>query len=351
MLLKVFLPVFIIILLFFTIVFQLMDISSNLWRYISHETSLLTIGRIAFYYLPKCVSFSLPMALLFSITFSMGNLYRNNELISIFGSGIKLFSFVMPLIMAGILLSAGGFFFEEKVVIPTFKTKNRLVQQALKQPVTYSNSNVTVKSSDNRFVYNVNYYNDKNQTLSGLMLLERDTSRRLVARIDAEYADWNGYNWVLHNCRIFSWDDDGMVEEERAIFDSDKLAEKPAIFRRVSTRVDEMEAGAAGDYIDNLKKAGLPYEEPLSEYYRKFSFALTPLIAALIASSIGGVLKKNVLLMSLFFALAIFVVYYVVQMVAMTLARNGYISPAFGAWSAFVLFILVAVSLFRLARS
>ena len=351
MLLKSFLPAFFIIMLFFVLLFELVDASTNLWRFLSHETSLLAIATIAFYYLPKCIAYSLPLSLLFSVAFTLGNFYRNNEVISVFGSGINLTRFVLPLILLGVSLSVGNFYFEEKVVISTIKTKNQLVQTALKQTVTYSNSNVTVKSSDNRFVYNVNYYNDKNQTLSGLLLLEKSDTNEIVRRVDADYADWNGSNWVLHNCQIYEKQGDLMSKQVRSTYSMEELTEAPAIFRRVSFKIDEMEAEAAASYIESLKKAGLSYQEPLTEYYRKFSFALTPLIAVLIASAVGGLFKKNVLLMSLLFSLAIFIVYYVVQMVTLTLARNGVIAPAYGAWTSFVIFLIVGIGLFRVARS
>ena len=351
MLLRAFVPVFLVILFFFVLVFELLDISSNLWRFISHETSLLGMGTIALYYLPKCVSYSLPVALLFSVAFTLGILYRNREVISVFGAGMNLYRFVFPLVLLGTLLSVGSFYFEERVVIQTLKTKNRLVQEALKQTVTYSNSNVTVKSSSGRFVYNVNYYNDRNQTLTGLMLLEKDESNRIVRRIDAEYADWNGSNWVLHNHRIYSWDGDDMVAERHSTYSAADLTEKPEIFRRVSSKIDEMQAADANEYIQGLKKAGLAYKEPLTEYHRKFALALTPFMAVLIAASVGGLFKKNVLLMSLLAALAIFVVYYVIQMITMTLARNGVIAPAYGAWTSFVIFLFVGFGLFRAAQT
>jgi lipopolysaccharide export system permease protein len=351
MLLGFFLPVFFTTLLFFILVFELVDVFSNLWLYITHDVSLLDLSRIGLFYLPKCVSYSLSIALLFSVTYSMGSYHRNNELVSVFGAGINLYRFVLPIIATGFLLSVGGFFFEEKVVIGSFRTKNDLVRAVLGQTLSFSNSNVTVTSGDSLFVYQANYYNDRQQTLTGVTLIERDGEGRFLLRVDAEYASWNGESWTFHNSRIFRFKEEAVVEESRAVLDSTRFSEPPSIFRRISRKIDEMEAADARSYIESLRKAGLPFEEALAEYHRKFSFAFTPFIVVLISSAIGGLFQRNVLLMSLLSSLAIAVVFYVAQTVAMTLAKSGLVSPVTGAWSSFIAFTGIGLGLFRFART
>jgi lipopolysaccharide export system permease protein len=104
-------------------------------------------------------------------------------------------------------------------------------------------------------------------------------------------------------------------------------------------------------YVASIRRAGLPFRASLTDYYRKFSFACTPLIVALIASSLGSTFRKNILLMSLLAALVISVVFYVAQMVAAILSKNGYIPPLAGAWSPFTLFLVLGFMLFRTART
>ena len=96
MLLSTFILVFLISVLFFVLVIQLLDLFTNLWRYLAHDTSLGEILRIAYYYLPKCLSYAIPPGLLFSAAFTLGVLYKNNELIAILGSGVSLYRLVLP---------------------------------------------------------------------------------------------------------------------------------------------------------------------------------------------------------------------------------------------------------------
>jgi lipopolysaccharide export system permease protein len=352
MLINAFVAVFLVALLFFVLVLQLLDLFTNLWRYLAQDVGLGQLLRIGFFYLPKCVSYSLAPALLFSVAFTLGSLHRNNELIAVLGSGVSLLRLVAPFFLVGALLSVGGFFFEERVVIDTLATKNALFRQAVKQEVSLSNTNVTVIGEDTTTVYQVDYYNDKRQTFTQALIIKRDPEGRLLQRIDAEAGEWNGTNWVLRNCKIYSWEAGEVLALRRVpVYDAVELRDPPATFRRTTSNIEEMKSAEALGWVTNLRRAGLPYRGALTEYYAKFFFALNPLIVALIATGVGGRFKKNVLLMNLLAALVASVVYYVIQMMAVILAKNGYIPPLAGAGLGFVVFLALAGLALRTART
>ncbi len=355
MVVRSFVPVFVAAVAFFVLVIQLMDLFANLWRYFAHEAMLAEIGRIALLYVPKCVSYSIPVALMFSISYSLGTMYAHNELIAVFGSGVSLFVITLPFVAISLLFSVGGFFFEDNVVIPTFKMKNELYAEVVKQTVSYSNSNVTVISGDYSTLYQIDYYNDSKQTLTGVLVLLRGDDNRFQERIDAQWGQWSGKHWTLHECRVFRWDAESasLTEASEKILEATYLREEPFLFRKQSRNIEEMGFEDSYRWVNSLRNAGVPdkYRAALTEYYQKFSMALTPLIVAMISSSLGSAFKKNILLMCLLSSLVITVVYYVAQMVAVLLAKNGYIPPVVGAWTAFALFLIVGLSMFRTART
>jgi lipopolysaccharide export system permease protein len=356
MLLRQFVPIFLVALVFFVLILQLLDIFGSIWRYLAQDVSLAQIAAIALLYLPKCIAFALPVSFLFAISFTLGLFYANNELFAIFGSGVSLHRLVIPFLAIGVALSAAGFFFEDAVVIPTFQAKNELYSKAVKQTTTLSQSNVTVTSPDQRMVYVADYYNDAQMRLTGVTVIERDAQMNLSSRMDGAWAEWTTSRWVLHDARIFTWDPSSRILSERreATWDSPLLSEPPDTFRKLARSVEEMNQAETRRYVTMIKRAGMtgqPYREALTGYYRKFSFACTPFIVAFIASSLGSTFKKNILLMSLLTSLIISVVFYVAQMVAAILAKNGYLPPLAAAWSPFSLFLVLGFMLFRTART
>ena len=336
--------------LFFVLILELLDIFSNLWRYINNGVPLSQILHVAVLYFPKCVVFSLPISVLFSIAYTLGNFYANNELIAIFGCGVSLYKFVFPFILFGMMLSVGSFFFEEKVVIRTYREKGELTYNLLNSKRDYNNANVTIIDHVHNRIYHADYYNDTEQTLSNVVITENDGSGWPV-RLDANVGEWNADSscWVFHNVVMFRWDAEKNLYSmsQSRVLEDPSYDQTPDSFRNISRNVEEMEMETAKVWIDNLRKAGLPYQEALSEYYKRFSFTFTPLIVALISISFTGKFRKNVLLMSLLSSMIIAAGYYILQMVLMLFAKMGYIPPLAGAWGALCTFIILSLIMLK----
>ena len=109
--LQLFFPVFTVALLFFILLLELADLFSNLAQYLQNGVKFIDLLRVMYFYLPKCVSFAMPLSVLFAASYTMGNMYAKNELTAIFASGFPLAALVAPLIFFGFLLSIGMFFF------------------------------------------------------------------------------------------------------------------------------------------------------------------------------------------------------------------------------------------------
>lgn len=377
MLLKSFFPIFLIALLFFILTLEMVDLFSNLIRYLNNDASVSQILLVSLFYLPKCATFSTPPALMFAIAFSLGNLYARNELISILGAGISFRRLIVPLLVIGVLFSFGYFFFHEHVVIDTYSRKNSLSQSLLGQKVSYSNTNITVLGSDNRNVYHADYYNDASGTLSGLTVVKRDGKGRFISRLESEWAQYSEETgWILYNVSRFERQledqragesgtggpTDGLLEQSAAVIDIDSsfiaqlndpsMTVLPINFQRKTRNIDELKYREAREWIQTLRKTGrVGYRNSLTDYYKRFSFAFTPFIVVLISASIGSRFKKNILLMSLLVSLIISVLYYVGDMILGLFAKQGIIEPASGAWGAVIIFTLIGALLLKLAKT
>nr|WP_281389022.1 LptF/LptG family permease [Spirochaeta isovalerica] len=355
MVIKQFIPVFIVTMIFFILLLELFDLFANIFQYINNDVPISSILYVSYLYLPKCISFALPISLLFAISYTLGNLYANNELIAVFGSGISLYRFTLPLILIGLSLSIGAFYFDDRVVIPTYKQKNTLSMQLMGLKPSLSNTNVTIISGNGNIIYNLDYYNDESKTMSNVIVIERTDTGRFISRLDAENAKWNNESelWQFNKCRMFTINEEtGDVEEQSlSTLSNPEFNEIPDTFRKVTRNIDEMPVEDASSWIASLKKAGLPFRDALTDYYERFSFALTPLIVAVISCALGGKFKKNILLMSLLSSLVLSVVYYVFQMVMSLMAKMGFLPPLAGAWIPVVVFLIVGSALFRTAKT
>lgn len=351
MLLRGFLPVLLVALTFFVTILQLVDLFENITGYIDREVPFHEVFRVQLLYLPRSLHFALPMGLLFAASFALGTLYSRNELIAVFGSGVSLRAFVLPLVLVGLVISAGAFLFEEYVVIDTLREKNRLERELLNISSSRSNSNVTRIGSGSRRLYHADFFNDETATLSAVILVQRDEQGEIELIVNARTAVWTGEIWEAQSARIFERLPDGMRERFSSRESLSGFDLPPQAFRRVGRDIDEMRLEEARLWIDSQRQAGLPFREDLTTYHERFSFSLTPFIVVLIATAVGGRFRKNILLMSLLVSLSVSVGYYVVQLISGLLAFSGRISPITGAWAGVALFVLLGMLLLRLSRT
>ncbi|AEF85077.1 putative permease, YjgP/YjgQ family [Treponema primitia ZAS-2] len=348
-LLRQFFPVFIVAITMFVMLLSLIDLFANLWRYLNYEVPLKEILRVCLYYLPKSCSYALPISLLFASAYTLGDLYARNELTSIFSSGIPFWRFALPLVAVGLLASAFAFFFEDRLVVPTFKVKNDMGRLLLHQQRTENNSDIVIKARNGELIYSVDYYDVNTNTLNGLNIIEQDEKGAFIALIRAPRANWTGEHWALSNALIYRWED-GLLRV-RPLEGSDDFREQPDTFRRNAVAVEDLRVRDAGFLVQDLRAAGLPFIGALAEYYHRYSFSAVSLVVMVLSISMGGRFRKNILLMSLLASLVAAVVFYVTEMITMMMARLGYIPPIVGAWFPVLVFIIIGLLLLRGAKT
>ncbi len=349
-LLKLFLPVFFVSLGFFVLLLQLGELFAHIIEYLQNAASIKSILKIMLFYMPKCIAYSVPLAILFSGSYTMGNLYAKNELTSVFSAGISLAKFTLPLLIFGFLLSLGMIFFEDRVVIKYFFKKNELSKELLSNEDDLNSSNVVIRAKMGKVCYTAEYYNDEEKTLSDVDIgFHEDGVLEMI--IEASSAKWDGKQWTMENPHVYIYDENIQVKHLRELPEDIVLDEPPKSFQRNINSVDEMTIENAKLFIAKLKKNGLSYDEELSKYYRRFSFPFTIFIVLFFSISLGGKFKKNILLMSILFSLGIATLFYITEMITMMAAKWEYISPLAGAWTPIFIFSILSVFLLRRART
>lgn len=347
---KKFFPVFFGAVGFFSLVLVLVDLLMNLWEYIAQHVSGMDILMIMLYYIPKTISFAIPLSVLFATSYIISDLYAKNELTSIFASGVSLIRFTMPLLVFSIFMTFGLFAFDNYVVVPTFAKKNQLQQEVLDKEISKNNDRIVVLGDGGNIIYKADYYDDKNVRLYSLIIVKRNNEKRLEKILRADSAYYKNDEWTFVNPTVYICESNGKMTVEKGFADF-SISEPPETFRNNVVNVDTVDVKAAKQYIAHLRRTGLPYTEALSQYYKKFSFPFVVFIVVFLSIGLSGKTRKNVLLISLVLSLCAAVLFYVTQMVTMLLAKFGYISPFVGAWFPVILFVGLSVLVMKYART
>ena len=104
-------------------------------------------------------------------------------------------------------------------------------------------------------------------------------------------------------------------------------------------------------WVRTLRLAGLPYRSARTDVYSKIGYTITPLVVSVIATAVGGLLRRNVLLARMLIALGGVAGYLILQMVAHILAKSDVISPILGVSLSAVVFLVLGATLLQRVRT
>lgn len=357
--LKRFIPLFLGSILFFSMVLLLVDLLMNLWSFISNQIPAKTVLYLMALYLPKTIWYAAPLGILFATSYTLSDFYTHNELTAIFASGVSLIKFTYPLLIFSLMLSFAMVLFEDKVVVPTYSKKTELQTSILNKEKSKNNDNIVILGDFGNIVYKADFYDDSVQRLYTLFLVFRNSEdKSLGAIIKADSAQWRKNSedsedgsWKLSNPIQYSYKNGELKIEAVDSKWTSRLTEPPETFRNNTINVETVSIKESKEYIEHLQRAGLPFAESLSLYYKKFSFSFIIFIVVFLSIALSGKTRKNVLLTSLASCISAAVLFYVTQMITMLLAKFGFISPFSGAWSPVFLFIILSTILLRFART
>jgi lipopolysaccharide export system permease protein len=138
-----------------------------------------------------------------------------------------------------------------------------------------------------------------------------------------------------------------MYDESMASLELSGYDENPESFRSGGRPVEELPVKEARAHLEFLMRAGLPSIGPWAEYYRRFSYALTPILVVMLSAALTGLVRKNILLMSLLISLVSATAFYVMQMLSMLMAKGGMLPAPLGAFAPIIFFSLVIPLVFR----
>lgn len=342
-LLASYLPTLVLSALFFMLAVALADLMANIVQYVQAGVSPAQMLRVTALYLPKCASWALPLAMLFSASYTLGTLYANNEMMVVLGSGIRLGSFLAPLLAFALLASGAFLAFEDAVVVPSYAAKRQLGRELIRSGEALDGrDDITIMSERGRLIWNLRYYDARGLTMSGVTVVERDGAGAFVMRLNAQSASWTGERWRFVGVRRFFRSGDGLADETLASFEREGLDEPPDSFRGGSKDLDAMRLPEIRDHREFLLRAGLPAAPAGAELYRRHAYALTPFLVTAMAAAFAGLFRKNLLLMSLLVSLVGATIYYVSQMIGMLLAKSGALPPAAGALAPVAVALAVA---------
>lgn len=330
-----------------TLMLVSVQLFQHLDAFLKNQTALKDLARLAVLYLPSSFVLVLAPALLFSAAFTFSQLSANNELICLYNATFSQKRLVFPVLVLGVLCCALQFFVQEYVDIPVQATLSRVESELVGVDSTQDKRAITLSDYEAGYLFHASRYNERQQRAERVTVILLDGDQRIQGRVDAVSATWQeDGTWLLKDVDHYSVDMETMqVERHHAETETiERLNIEPRMLRDNTTDIKTMSIPVAKEFLRRMEK--LDHAQWLNyavDFSQRILGCLAPLVMLFIACTMNYRFKKNVLLFTIILSLCIAVVYYVIQMLTLILARQGVLDPVGGMLIPMFMVGLIAV--------
>ena len=306
-------------------------------------------GKVVFEYIalaqPQIFFHMLPLATLMATLVCFAILTKTSELTAAKAGGISVYRLAVPVVLMGVVVSAGCFALQEYLLPYANRRAAELRDEIKKRPAqTYNVLNRKWMMGENQELYNYAYYDPNLRKFSGLAVYKYDTNPfEITERFYTEEATWESEigAWVFRKGWKRNFAEGRQIERFEALRVRDM--EPPSYFVKVQKRSDQMTYLELARYVEDLKQAG--YDVVPLEVARqaKFSFPLAAMVTVLIGVPFSFTPGKKGALYGIGIAIAIGLTYYVTTRIFAFMGETAMLPPFIAAWAPNVLFSIAAL--------
>lgn len=336
--------VFIVTLFFCIIMMALFDLFQNLQKYTNSNLQTSMIIRLTLLTIPSSIALTSSAALLFSATYFFSSLSANNELIFLFNTGYSFKRLIFPALICSLFIASLLFLNSEFLLRKTEAQRTQLNQNIYgSNSWSKDNSNISLLSEDKKSIIFTRNYFDNNKKLSDIKAILLDDERNLETLIISDNAIFDDEKgWKFFNANIYNFKEDLPKYEALDEYENERLNFSPSLYKNLSSDIQSMSISQAFEYLDRIKVLDTQqYALFSTQIYDRLFSGLSVFIMMIIATLFPYKFKKNILLFSIIFSLAIAVVYYVIKMLSIILAKQGAISALSGVFAPMIIIIVL----------
>jgi lipopolysaccharide export system permease protein len=302
---------------------------------------------LIYYFLkiPFILSYMAPQAVLVATVITLATLSRNNEFTAMKACGISVTGLTFPIIGFSAFLALSLMVCNEFVTPVTSQKMNYILNIKVRGAVDQAKQardRLWIRSG-NGSIWNINYYDPVKSLMRGVSLYTFNPTRPDIRhRIDAEVVLWNGQQWEFFNGYIRFFKPDGVSTTqyfEREIFPT---LERPADFRKLQKRPEEMSARYMYETIQKQEKEGLDSTRNWIDLHQKLSYPFISVVLALIGIPLSiRSSRKGGLLFCVWISLVTGFIFSFFYALGISFGYKGVFSPVLAAWGPCLLFICI----------
>jgi lipopolysaccharide export system permease protein len=344
-------------------IYTIAELVDEMPGFVSHHAPVILILLYYIYRIPYFLIQTLPLSILLSTLFSLGQLARNNELIAMRSCGISFYRITAPILLTAALAVAGVLVFNELVIPFTnprahhIKTVN--IEGKVDQSFQFQRDWVTRSVSGNRILH-IRHLDALEGRMSDVILLEVGPRMTVTRRLDAPLAHWTGRQWIFENGVLRDFGADGSVTAFQKFNQIGiSFKELPQDFIRQEKDADQMLSMTLKELryqIQLLRETGSDPRKEEVNFHLKIAFPFANLILAILGVSLPFIFptgRRAVIWAAIGFVITIITGFFYIGFIAVgtSFGKNGMLPPLLSVWIANILFAILGMVFISRAKS
>ena len=330
----------------FSLIFIINDLFDNFSDFLENG---IRFRDVLYYYsllLPPVMVVILPACLLLSMLYSLSQLTRHSEIVAMRAGGVSIYRVVMPFVGVGLLASLVVFLINEKL-FPDAEWRSeqfRQYQKADHNEDVFMARNLALKTRNH--VWMVQQLDTRDCSMKNIEIIEQRPDGSDAVKYQAEQARWLDGQWWLIDLTVQVYKENGDLDGPKEI----KLQQEMRGFRETpQTFISEIKdprylsATEMRRYLRS--KTGISERARARmkvDMHSRMAAPFACLIVTLIGVPVGAHTGRRGAFAGIMVAMSLFFAFYILQLLAQYLGKQGLISPWLGGWLPIVVFSTIS---------
>ena len=291
-----------------------------------YGASMWDAFRVLVLALPSIIVVTFPMSVLLGSLMAFGKLSGNSEMIVMRTGGQNFIRLAMPIFVAALLISLGTTAFNEYVVPRANNAYNTIIDQEIKHKVAPTTQDhiilKDVKGHDINSLMYARQYDSNVKQLRDITVQEFENDK--LMRVEkADYADWNGTKWVMHQGIIYDVSVGDQVTRQMTFQN-----QRPNRISESQKKPDEMTIRELRDQIKLLDENAVDTNKMKVEMYNRFAMPMASLVCAIVGAPLGMQKQRGSSSIGFGISVVVIFIYYTIMTLGNALGNGGKI-PAY----------------------
>jgi lipopolysaccharide export system permease protein len=295
--------------------------------------------------IPHYFNLLLPLASLISMLILLIMMVRNNEIIAARTSGISTISLMKPFIAFAFALIIFSFIIAEWIMPYAANAAEYLYRVKIKKEDSYvhfKNNRIWFKKDN--ILSNIDFFDAKKDTITGLTIIELADDFTIKKRIDAMEGTWKDSAWLFTTVIERTFGDNAI--QSKKVYSEMKglIKETPAMLKVGQRNPEEMGYKDLLRYIHRLKREGHDVRRYLVDLHNKMAFPFINLIMVFVAFSVGlRYTKTKHIAKGILVGVCVGILYWFIHNICLSFGYAETFPPFFAAWLSNMLFFSLGI--------